>query len=168
LASAHVWNLATGQAVRELRHSTGLVTSVAVTADGRWAISAADDETLKVWDLTTGRDVRRLTGHTFRVNGVAVTADGRWAVSASGDKTLKVWDLTTGQAVLSLAAAVPFYCCAIAPDGKTMVAGDDAGAVHFVEWVGAGEIQVPETAQEVETRSGWWPRWLKGLLRQNH
>ena len=31
---------------------------VAVTADGRGAVSASSDQTLKVWDLETGREVR--------------------------------------------------------------------------------------------------------------
>jgi len=26
-------------------------------------------------------------------------------------------------------------CCAITPDGRMIVAGDAAGAVHFVEWM---------------------------------
>ncbi len=79
-----------------------LVTGVAVTADGRWAVSASADQTLKVWDLGSGQLVRTLEGHTNWVNGVAVTADGRWAVSASWDQTLKVWDLGSGQLVRTL------------------------------------------------------------------
>ncbi|HLM72192.1 MAG TPA: hypothetical protein VK459_05865, partial [Polyangiaceae bacterium] len=73
-----------------------------VTADGRFAVSAATDGTLEVWDLATGQAVRTLEGHRYGVNGVAATADGRFAVSASNDSTLKVWDLATGQAVRTL------------------------------------------------------------------
>ena len=76
---------------------------MAVTADGRRAVSASEDNTLKVWDLETGQELRTLAGHSDSVNGVAVTADGRRAVSASRDKTLKVWDLETGQELRTLA-----------------------------------------------------------------
>jgi WD40 repeat protein len=79
------------------------VKGVAVTADGKRAVSASQDWTLKVWDLDTGRTLRTLEGHSDSVNGVAVTPDGRRAVSASSDKTLKVWDLDTGRAVRTLA-----------------------------------------------------------------
>jgi WD40 repeat protein len=130
-----VWDLANGQAVRTLERHTGAVFGVAMTADGRWVVSASKDRTLIVWDLKTGQAIRTLKRHTDEVNGVAVTADGRWAISASWDKTLKVWDLTTGQAILSLPSTGHILCCAIAPDNQTIVAGDDAGAVHFVEWV---------------------------------
>ena len=73
-----------------------------MTADGKRAVSASQDNTLKVWDLETGRALRTLEGHSAAVTGVAVTADGKRAVSASGDKTLKVWDLETGRALRTL------------------------------------------------------------------
>jgi hypothetical protein len=81
---------------RRLTGHTGGVLSVAVTADGRTAVSAGDDGTVRVWDLTTGTETRALTGHTDWVRSVAVTADGRTAVSAGDDGTVRVWDLTTG------------------------------------------------------------------------
>jgi hypothetical protein len=87
--------------VRTLEGHTSYVTCVAVTADGRQAISASWDCTLKVWDLGSGKLVRTLEGHAALVIGVAVTADGR-AVSASSDTTLKVWDLGSGELVRTL------------------------------------------------------------------
>ena len=47
--------------------------SVAVTADGRCAVSASVEGTLKVWDLASGECLRTLEGHTKSVNGVALT-----------------------------------------------------------------------------------------------
>jgi WD40 repeat protein len=71
--------------------------AVAVTPDGRFAVSASNDSTLKVWDLRTGQNKQTLCGHKSGVRAVAVTRDGGWAISASNDRTLKVWDLKTGQ-----------------------------------------------------------------------
>ena len=82
-------------------HSDG-IKGVAVSADGRRAVSASGDKTLKVWDLETGCPLHTLEGHSNDVCGVAVSADGRRAVSASKDKTLKVWDLETGRTLLIL------------------------------------------------------------------
>ncbi len=106
---------------------------MAVTADGRWAVSASLDKTLKVWDLGSGQLVRTLEGHTNWVNDVAVTADGHWAVSTSLDKTLRVWDLTTGLTVALLETHAPLHCCAFASD-HLILAGDEAGALHFLDW----------------------------------
>ncbi len=49
-----VWDLDTGSQVRTLSGHTSLVNGVAVTPDGRRAISASGDKTLKVWELETG------------------------------------------------------------------------------------------------------------------
>lgn len=62
---------------------------------------------------------------------MAVTSDGRRAVSASRDNTLKVWDLETGAAVARFVCDASVKCCACA-DGGIIVAGDDAGRVHFL------------------------------------
>jgi WD40 repeat protein len=113
---------------------------VAVTADGRRAVSASWDKTLKVWDLENGRALRKLEGHASFVSGVAATADGTLAVSASGDNTLKVWDLESGLQVASFHCDASVLCCAIAR-GRTIIAGDGSGRVHFLvleERCGAG------------------------------
>jgi hypothetical protein len=79
--------------LRDLKGHGNYVNAVAVTPDGRYAVSGSYDCTLKVWDIQTGNCLRDLKGHGNYVNAVAVTPDGRYAVSGSSDNTLKVWDL---------------------------------------------------------------------------
>ena len=101
---------------------SGAVSGVAVTPDGKRAVSASSDKTLKVWDLETGRALRTLEGHSAHVSGVAVTPDGRRAVSASWDKTLKVWDLDTGARCARWKATLhSVHGVAVTPDGKRAV-----------------------------------------------
>jgi WD40 repeat protein len=40
-----------------------------VTADGKLAVSASLDQTLKVWDLESGKELQTLTGHRHWVYG---------------------------------------------------------------------------------------------------
>jgi len=63
---------------------------------------------------------------------VAVTPDGRRAVSASGDQTLKVWDLERGEVVATFTGESSILCCAVGPDGVTIVAGESSGRVHLL------------------------------------
>ena len=57
------------------------VTAVALSADGRRAVSGALDRTLKVWDVESGRELWTLKGHADGVEAGVMSANGRWAVS---------------------------------------------------------------------------------------
>jgi WD40 repeat protein len=116
---------------RILEGHSDSVNGVAVTADGKRAVSASFDNTLKVWDLESGRALRTLEGHSDSVNGVAVTADGRRAVSASTDNTLKVWDLESGSPIATFHCDASLQCCAVARE-REIIAGDASGQIHFL------------------------------------
>lgn len=135
-----VWDMETKQCIRTLEGHTESVESVAVASDGHLAISSSVDRTVRVWDLATGRTTWILEGHTHVVIDVALTPDNRFAISVSYDSTLRIWDLVTGQSVLTLATSMPLKCCAVTPDGRTILAGDYAGVVHFIEWVGMIDV----------------------------
>jgi len=108
--------------LRTLEGHTHYVPGVAVTADGRRAVSTSADKTLKVWDLETGLALGTLEGHSAYVLGVAVTADGKRAVSASEDKTLKVWDLETARTLRTLTGhSASVSSVAVTRDGKRAV-----------------------------------------------
>ncbi len=110
--------------LRTLEGHSGPVCGVAVTADGKRAVSASWwDDTLKVWDLDTGRGLCTLEADSGFVSEVAVTADGRQVVSAaSWDKTLKVWDLDTGRALRRLEGhSASVTGVAVTADGKRAI-----------------------------------------------
>ena len=110
--------------LRTLEGHSGAVCGVALTRDGRLAVSGSGDHTLKVWDLDSGRALCTLEGHSGPVNGVALTPDERQAVSASADHTLKVWDLATGRVLCTLEGhSNAVHVVAVTPDGKRAVSG---------------------------------------------
>ena len=129
-----VWELETGRELRTLKGHAERVQAVAVSADGQHVVSGSLDNTVKVWELGTGREVRTLKGHADAVQAVAVSADGRHVVSGSDDNTVKVWELGTGREVCSLVADAVVCSCAVAPDGISIVAGDEAGRIHFLRF----------------------------------
>jgi eukaryotic-like serine/threonine-protein kinase len=101
-----------------------LVWSVAISPDGRTALSGSHDKTLKLWELATGKELRTFTGHTGPVNSVAIARDGRTALSGSSDNTLKLWDLASGKQLRTLTGhSEGVSRVAIAPDGRTAISG---------------------------------------------
>jgi WD40 repeat protein len=108
------------------------VGAVAVTPDGRSALSGSDDCTLKLWDLATGQPRLTFTGHAGPVHAVAIVPDGHHALSGSSDSTLRLWDLTTGQPLLVFAEHEgPVYALAITPDGRYALSGSGDGALKL-------------------------------------
>jgi WD40 repeat protein len=103
------------------------VDAVAVTSDGRLAVSASDDETLKVWKVGSGRELRTLAGHSGRVLSVALSGDGRLVASASNDWTLKLGKAGSGRELRTLAChmmGIP-TCVALSGDGRLAVSASN-------------------------------------------
>jgi WD40 repeat protein len=111
-----------GPLLRTLTGHTDWVRDVAITPDGKFAVSCSDDRTLSLWDLQTGIELATLVGHDDWVMTVAITPDGKWVVSGSGDRTLKIWDLDTGNVVRTLYGHTRLIrAVAITPDGQYIV-----------------------------------------------
>ncbi|RJP19934.1 MAG: serine/threonine protein kinase, partial [Candidatus Abyssobacteria bacterium SURF_5] len=89
-----LWDLRTGHCLRIFK---GGVQSVALSANGRLALSDASDCKLRLWDIETGHCLRTFKGHTETVNSVALSSDGRFAMSGAYDNTLRLWNIETGQ-----------------------------------------------------------------------
>ena len=87
--------------MRNFRSHWSVVNGVAVTADGRHAISACDDHTLREWNIQTGKKRAHLSGARGRGPRRGRDVGRPAAISASADQTLRVWDLETGQTVRS-------------------------------------------------------------------
>ncbi|MBF0320467.1 MAG: caspase family protein [Nitrospirae bacterium] len=107
----------------QLGHSS-LVNSVAITPDGKYALSGSSDNTLILWDIATGKEIRTFSGHSNRVSSVAISPDGKYALSGSDDKTLKLWDISTGMEIRTFTGHSKYVnSVAISPDGKYALSG---------------------------------------------
>jgi WD40 repeat protein/mono/diheme cytochrome c family protein len=114
-----------------LEGPAGQANAVAFAPEGRRALVAGADRSLRLVDVEAGRELRRLVGHTASVWSVAFAPDGRRALSGGLDGTMRLWDTTTGQELrrfdghLSLVAGVAF-----SPDGRrALSAGYDQSVV---------------------------------------
>ncbi len=88
---------ATEKAIRTFVGHTKSLKAVAFLPNGKQALSASADHTLKLWNIKTGRAIRTLVGHKDIVSSLSISPDGRTAISGSHDNTVKLWDLHNGR-----------------------------------------------------------------------
>jgi WD40 repeat protein len=105
---------------------------VALTADGKRAVSGSDDNTVRVSDLERNQVQRILQGHTGEVYAVGVMPDGKHAVTGSQDKTIRVWDLGRGHDIVRFTCDAPVGPCTCT--GGIVVAADEGGNLHVLAW----------------------------------
>jgi hypothetical protein len=43
-----------------------------------------------------------------------------------------LWDLSHGKVVATFTADAKLLACAVGPDGRVIIAGDESGRVHFL------------------------------------
>ena len=94
-----------GALMRTLVGHSEWVNTVALTSDGRHALSGSRDATLKIWDTKTGDVLQTLRGHFGPVCCAAITPDGRTAISFSEDNTFKLWDFESGELIKTVETA---------------------------------------------------------------
>ena len=130
-----------GPLIRTFEGHTHAVKGVAVMPDGKHAISASSDKTLRIWDIDTGKQVRILEGHAKLVNAIALTEDGRRAISASGDRTLRIWNIDTGKQVRTLEGHTDWVMSVdLMPDNRYAISASYDGSLKIWD-IETGEHQ---------------------------
>ena len=74
-----------------LGEAFGAVSSIAVSADGRYVAAGTASGDLRVWRLVDRVPLLAVHGHNGGIWGVALSADGRLLASGSLDGTVKLW-----------------------------------------------------------------------------
>ena len=102
------------------------VKCIAVSADGRFALSGSQEPKARYWDIEAGSEVAVFTGFEGPVKACHIAADGRTALATDGATMLEI-DLVkreaTGRRKLTDSWAAG-QAAAFSPDGKLVAAGD--------------------------------------------
>ncbi|SEQ37205.1 WD40 repeat [Nitrosomonas ureae] len=119
---AQVWDANTGESVSRPIVHENLIRTVEFSPDGRWVVTASQDNTAQVWDAATGRPVSQPLLHEAFVNSAQFSPDGRWVVTASQDNTAQVWDVATGASLsLPMQHQEHVNSAQFSPDGRWVV-----------------------------------------------
>ncbi len=107
----------------------GRVYSLALSADGRTAVSAAEDGTLRVWDVKGARPARAV--QSGGVTCLAVSADNRTVVSGGSDRAVRVWDVASSRCRATLRGhEFSVESVAVSADGRIAVSGGEDNTVR--------------------------------------
>lgn len=124
--TVRLWALESGRELRRFEGHADLIWSIALSPDGRRALSGSEDNTVRLWEVGSGRTIFCLRGHTGWSWSVAFSPDGRRALSGSDDKTLRLWNLDKGTQICCLEGHTDWVSCVVfAPDGRTALSGSN-------------------------------------------
>jgi len=134
------------------------VTGVAMTPNGKRAVSSSTDGSCIFWDLETGQPLKALAGHADWPRSVCITPDAKYALSGSVDRTCILWDLETGQILKRLTGHTSdVMAVCISPDGKYALSGSldytcifwDLETGQALRTLKGGNLELPFTIEAV-------------------
>ena len=121
-------------------HSRGW-TTVALAPDGRRAISAGTDRSLRLWDVTTGTLIRVFSKDQMRFYAVSFSSDGDLVLTGD-DSAVRLWDAVSGRQLARLDGHVgQVRAVAFSPDGRTAVSGSLDRSVRLWDLTRGKQIQ---------------------------
>jgi WD40 repeat protein len=122
-----LWNLKTGEVVREFAGHADGVRGVAVSQDGRRAVSAGIDRTVRVWHLGPNVEIPQVT-ESAAVTSLWCSPDGLMFVSGDKNGSVQLRDVATLRLLRHFSGhARPIDTARILPDGHRLFAADRLG-----------------------------------------
>ncbi len=167
-----LWWQTQGGCLQTLRGHERPVTSASLSADGKFALSASADCSLKLWELTTGRCLHTFEGHAGGVTSAVLSPDGRCAVSAGEDKTLRLWlldwelhdyppadwdEAANPHLALFLKAHTPYAGSAQGEGAPLWDEDDFQQLLHALGRAGLGWLGLEEVRRRLEAMTAAWP-----------
>ncbi|MHB2018471.1 MAG: WD40 repeat domain-containing protein, partial [Candidatus Xenobia bacterium] len=138
-----------------LRGHEGAVQALALSPDGQWLLSGADDRTVRVWPLSNPQKVKVLKGHGKAVLSAAISEDGRIGLTGARDGSMFLWDVAGARQISSLVGHSEWVSgVGLSANAHSAISVSHDGSMRSwtLDWDLAEWVQVDEAAIEEHIR----------------
>jgi len=127
--SIRLWDVESGQELKNFSKHTEWVKGIAISLDGERIVSGSLDHTAKVWDSKTGQELCSF-GDESIIQSVAISPNKQFIVTGSEAGSSRLWNLETQKEVFCFGehmTGVITLC--FSPDGQ-LVAGGTGKSIY--------------------------------------
>jgi WD40 repeat protein len=115
---------------------------LAVSADGKRAVSVHEKGTAIVWDLEKRAVLHVIKAHDWPMASVAISPDGTTVLTGDIAGTLKLWDITTGSLKRGWHGHERgTYGAVFTPDGRQLITGSGDFAIKVWDLKSGAELR---------------------------
>ncbi len=154
---ARLWDTATGKEVRPPLQHPAPVWSVALSANGKIALTGGMAGTARLWDTATGKPIGSTLLHGREVRAVALSADGKIALTWSRYGPVRLWETATAKPIGSPFGDLSSFV-ALTADGYTTFT---TNGLEVQRWTLARFVDDPE-------RILLWAQVVTGMEADEH
>jgi WD40 repeat protein len=120
-STVRLWDPATGKEIVKAGGHQGTITALAMSPDGKLAVSKGDHNTIRVWETRTGKQRHEFHGPPGTTTVAALSPDGKIVALAGGDNTIRVHEVATGKELHKLTSGQNgIAALAFSADAKTL------------------------------------------------
>jgi WD40 repeat protein len=118
--------------LRQFVGHTARVNSVAVSADGKLALTGSDDRSVRLWDTATGQELFSFANVSAEARAVALSGDGKYAIAACKNQILG-WEIESRKRVVARGfGSTPIESITFLPDHERLLVGQSAGSLWLL------------------------------------
>ena len=133
------------------------VTSIKLTSDSKYLVSASYDNTIKIWDFYKGNLIRTLRGHSSWIISVAITPNDDRIVSSDLDGMIKIWDFNNGKEICTIRTYEEDEK-SITVTGSNLITGSTDGTITL--W----DMKTFRRLQEITVQNGSHSSYINSLV----
>jgi WD40 repeat protein len=117
----HIYDMADGKELWQFPISAGVLTTGALTADGKTLLTVEWQHVrIRAWETRGGKELFPERGHSAEVTFVGFSADGKELIT-TGDEAVRFWDVRIGKELRQLRGHAGLICQgAMSTDSKTL------------------------------------------------